>query len=65
MQVTSYNHLTDEDSIKMVMEEMDAINKKEKIRGRELLERLLPRYTAEEKTEIIAIYDEIVEFLKK
>ena len=65
MQVTSYNHLTDEDSIKMVMEEMDAINKKEKVRGRELLEKLLPRYTTDEKAEIIAIYDEIVEFLKK
>ena len=65
MQVTSYNHITDEESIKMVMEEMDAINKKEKLKGRDLLEHLLPRYTTDEKNEIIDIYNEITEFLKK
>lgn len=65
MQVTSYNRVTDEESIKIVMDEMDAINKKEKLKGRDLLEHLLPRYTIEEKEEIIDIYNEITEFLKK
>ncbi len=65
MQVTSYNRVTDEESIKIVMDEMDAINKKEKLKGRDLLEHLLPRYTTEEKEEIIEIYNEITEFLKK
>ena len=65
MQVTSYNHITDEESIKIVMDEMEAINKKEKLKGREQLEQLLSRYNLDEKAEIIEIYNQITEFLKK
>ncbi len=65
MQVTSYNHITDEESIKIVMDEMEAINKKEKLKGREQLEQLLSRYNPDEKAEIIEIYNQITEFLKK
>ena len=66
MQINSYDHITDEESIKMVISEMESIVKKgNKTKGKELLESLLPRYNNEEKEEIIAIYNEINEFVKR
>lgn len=61
MQVKSYHHLTDEESIKICMEQLED-NYKNTDRK---LENMLSNYNSEDKKQIIAIYADIVEFSKK
>lgn len=65
MQIPSYERLSDEESIKIVIENFSKQLKNTKIKENEKLEKLLSSYNNEDKTEILNIYNEIVEFSKK
>lgn len=65
MQVPSYERISDEDSIKRVLSEFEKQLKNTKLKESEKLAKLLSNYKDQEKQEIINIYQEIVEFLKK
>ncbi len=61
MQIKSYHHLTDEESIKLCMEQLE-----EKYKNTDKkLDSILSNYSDEDRKTIIAIYAEIVEFTKK
>ena len=65
MQNPSYNRLSDEDSIKLVIEKFENTIKENKISKDNQLNELINNYKPEEQQEIISIYNEIVEFSKK
>lgn len=65
MQIPSYNRLSDEDSIKLVIEKFENTIKENKISKDNQLNELINNYKPEEQQEIISIYNEIVEFSKK
>ncbi len=65
MQVKSYTRLSDEESIKLTIEEFEKTLKNTKLTETSQLEKLLKNYKQEEQTEILSIYDTIIEFSKK
>lgn len=65
MQVPSYERLSDEESIKTVINNFEKQLKNSQLKESEKLSKLLSNYKLEEKNEIIEIYSEIVEFSKK
>ena len=65
MQIPSYERLSDEASIKVVVDSFEKQLKNTKLKEEEKLNKLLSNYKTEEQQDIIAIYNEIVEFSKK
>lgn len=65
MQIPSYNRLSDEDSIKISIDNFENELKNTKLKEEEKIEKLLNKYKSEEQEQIKAIYYEIVEFSKK
>ena len=65
MQVSSYNRLSDEDSIKYTIDLFENTLKAAKVKTEDQLSKLLSKYKPEEQQEIITIYNEIVAFTKK
>ena len=65
MQVASYNRLSDEESIKLIIDNFEKELKNTKLKEDEKIELLLNKYSNEDKEHIKLIYKEIVEFEKK
>ena len=65
MQVPSYNRLSDEESIKLIIDNFEKELKNTKLKEDEKIELLLNKYSNEDKEHIKLIYKEIVEFEKK
>lgn len=65
MQIPSYERLSDEDSIKLTITNFEKELKNTKLKENEKLNQLLLSYKNEDKTQIINIYETIVEFSKK
>ena len=65
MQIPSYTRLSDEESIKMVIENFENKKKESKLKDKELLNELLNNYNEDSKKDIISIYNEILEFTQK
>ncbi len=65
MRQASYIHLTDEESIRIVMDFLEKGIKNNKLKEKDLLNKLLDSYKEEEREEIVKIYKEIIEFAKK
>ena len=65
MQVNSYNRLTDEESIKLVLKDFEKQLKNSKLKENEKIDKLLKEYSIEEKEDIKTIYNIIVDFSKK
>ena len=64
MQVTSYNRMSDIESIKITINNFENILKGTKLKEQEQISKLLSNYKSEEQKEIISIYKEIIEFNK-
>ena len=65
MQVPSYNRISDEESIKLTIDNFEKELKNTKLKEDEKIELLLNKYSNEDKEHIKLIYKEIVEFEKK
>jgi hypothetical protein len=65
MQLSSYNRISDEESIKMTINNFETELKNTKLKEEEKIEKLLTKYKDDEKEQIKAIYIEIVEFSQK
>lgn len=65
MQTSSYNRLSDEESIRITIDTLEKSLKDIKTKTVDKLDILLSMYNYEEKSQIINIYNEINEFLKK
>ena len=65
MQIPSYTRLSDEESIKMVIENFENKKKESKLKDNELLRELLNNYSEDSKKDILSIYNEILEFTQK
>lgn len=65
MQTLSFDRLSDEQSIKATIEELEKILKNIKSKETNKLDKLLEMYNNEDKEQIKTIYNEIVEFSKK
>lgn len=65
MQTSSYNRLSDEESIRITIDTLEKSLKDIKTKTVDKLDILLSMYNNEEKSQIINIYNEINEFLKK
>lgn len=65
MQISSYERLSDEESIKMVVDNFEKQLKNNKLKENEKLNKLLTNYKPEDQQNIISIYNDIVEFTKK
>ena len=65
MQIPSYTRLSDEESIKMVIENFETKKKESKLKDNELLRELLNNYSEDSKKDILSIYNEILEFTQK
>lgn len=65
MQIKSYTHLTDEESIKTIINEFEHQLKNTKLKEEEQVQKLLSKYNNEEKTDILNIYNIITNFQKK
>lgn len=64
MQISSYERLSDEDSIKIVVDNFEKNLKNSKLKENEKIEKLLLAYKNEEKEQILLILKEIVIFNK-
>lgn len=64
MQIPSFERLSDEASIKLVIEDFEKQLKNTKLKEQEQLNKLLEKYKTEEQQEIISIYKEIETFNK-
>ncbi len=65
MQINSYERLSDEDSIKLIINNFEKSLKNSKLKEAEKLDKLLSTYKVEEQEQIKSIYKEILEFSKK
>ena len=65
MQIPSYTRLSDEESIKIVLNNYENQLKNSKLKEEEKLKILLSNYKEEEQKEIINIYSDIKEFSNK
>ena len=65
MQIPSYERLSDEASIKIVVDNFEKQLKNTKLKEEEKLTKLLSNYKNEDQQNIISIYNDIVEFTKK
>ena len=65
MQIPSYTRLSDEESIRRVIEKFESKKKESKLKDNELLNELLNNYSEDSKKDIISIYNEILEFTQK
>ena len=65
MQVTSKIKITDEESIGIVVSNFEKLLKNSKLTEKQKVDKLLTDYNADNKNEILEIYNEISEFLKK
>ena len=65
MQIKSYNRISDEESIRPTINDFEHQLKNTKLKESEQLEKLLKNYSSEEKSEILIIYENILEFSKK
>ena len=63
MRIKSYNHLTDEESIKIVLEKLEQDYKS--LKDKKALNTIINSYNDIEKEDILTIYNQIVEFSKK
>ena len=65
MQVTSKIKITDEESIGIVVSNFEKLLKNSKLTEKQKVDKLLTDYNLDNKNEILEIYNEISEFLKK
>lgn len=65
MQISSYERISDEESIKIVVDNFEKQLKNNKLKENEKLNKLLTNYKPEDQQNIISIYNDIVEFTKK
>lgn len=65
MQIASVDRISDEESISITLTDFEKSLKNTKLKESEKLDKLLTKYTNEEKESIKNIYKEIVEFCKK
>ena len=65
MQIPSYERISDEESIKIVLTDFEKKLKNSKSKENEKIEKLLSNFQTKEKEEIIKIYTDIKEFIKK
>ena len=65
MQIPSYERISDEESIKIVIADFEKKLKNSKLKENEKIEKLLSNFQTKEKEEIIKIYTDIKEFIKK
>lgn len=65
MQIPSYERISDEESIKIVIADFEKKLKNNKLKENEKIEKLLSNFQTKEKEEIIKIYTDIKEFIKK
>ena len=65
MQIPSVDKISDEQSINIALTDFEKALKNTKLKEKEKLDKLLTKYTNEEKESIKNIYTEIVEFCKK
>lgn len=65
MQIPSYTRLSDEESIRRVIENFESKKKESKLKDNELLSELLNNYSEDSKKDILSIYNEILEFTQK
>ena len=65
MQIPSYKRMSDEDSIKKVINDFEKQIKNSKLKENDKVDKLLSEYNNESKQDIKEIYNEINEFLKK
>lgn len=62
MRISSYNHLTDAESIKIFMSDLE--KKLKQVKDKEALEKLLSSYDEDDKKSIKTIYEQITDFAK-
>lgn len=65
MQIPSYTRLSDEESIRRVIENFESKKKVSKLKDNELLSEILNNYSEDSKKDILSIYNEILEFTQK
>jgi len=65
LQIPSYNRLTDEEAITMTINKFESIQKENNVKDKELIDLILKDEPEEDKLDIIAAYNDIVEFNKK
>jgi len=65
LQIPSYNRLTDEEAITMTINKFESIQKENNVKDKELIDLILKDEQEEDKLDIIAAYNDIVEFNKK
>lgn len=65
MQIPSYERLSDEDTIKRVINNFEKQLKNSDLKKSDQLDKLLSNYKKDEKEEILSIYEDIIEFSQK
>lgn len=65
MQIPSFERISDEESIKRVINDFEKKLKNTKLKEEDRLQKLISNYKKEDQQEIISIYNEILEFSKK
>lgn len=65
MKIKSYNRISDEESIKLTINNFEKILKNTKLKEKEQIDKLLKDYKETDKQDILIIYKDIVEFIKK
>lgn len=65
MQIPSFERISDEESIKRVINDFEKKLKNTKLKEEDQLQKLISNYKKEDQQEIISIYNEILEFSKK
>ena len=65
MQINSYTHLTDEESIKITINDFEHLLKNTKLKEDEQIAKMLKKYDEESSSDIINIYNNITNFQKK
>lgn len=65
MKIKSYNRISDEESIKITINNFEKILKNTKLKESEQIDKLLKDYKLENQQDIISIYNDIIEFEKK
>lgn len=65
IKIKSYNRISDEESIKLTINNFEKILKNTKLKEKEQIDKLLKDYKETDKQDILIIYKDIVEFIKK
>ncbi|HIS18366.1 MAG TPA: hypothetical protein IAC02_07160, partial [Candidatus Coprovivens excrementavium] len=64
MRIKSFNHLTDEESIKLTISQFEKQLKNSKLKEKDQIDKLLASYKTDEQEQIKTIYQEITSFNK-